>query len=62
MKKGDLVRLNAHGSTSLGAYWDLTPFGIGIFLEKDGISVASVYWLGGCGLTRTHMDFIEKIT
>ena len=61
MKKGDLVRLTEHGSFSLGAYWDETQFGIGVFLKKDGIRVASVYWFGGCGLTRTHMDFIEKM-
>lgn len=61
MKKGDLVRLTEHGSMTLGAYWDETQFGIGVFLKKDGIHVASVYWFGGCGLTRTHMDFIEKM-
>ena len=66
MKKGDLVRLSIRGSISLGmaSSRDETKYGTGVFLEWiiHSKQIANVYWLGGCGLTRTHIDFFEKIT
>ena len=64
MKKGDLVKLSIRGAISLcmGGYKDPDKFGTGVFLGWMSTSgdTASVYWLGGYGLTETHKDYFEK--
>ena len=64
MRIGDLVKLSIRGAISLcmGGYKDPDMYGTGVFLgwARGSEHIATVYWLGGYGLTETHTDYFEK--